>query len=129
MTRSLDCKLYKAGKRRAERTGGDKKGIEQRKDCHDDSNQTVSYKTLSPSQWESKKRNGRKRGEKTRVAGIQKRGKSQRKLIKAAGISLIFTITVTFTSCCCRPGNGGRRSEAPGVPHHGAAYLLAQDIM
>lgn len=46
----------------------------------------------------------------------KERGKSQRKLIKAAGISLIFTITVTFTSCCCRPGNGGRRSEAPGGP-------------
>lgn len=46
-------------------------------------------------------------------------GKPKEKLINVACVSLIFTFTVTFTSCCSRPGsrriNGGRRSETPGA--------------
>lgn len=56
----------------------------------------------------------------------RERGKSQRKPIKAACISLIFTIAMTFTSCRSRPGKRVTkwgRSEAPGLPHHVAAHI------
>lgn len=68
----------------------------------------------------------RGRGEGGGHLSKRERGKSQRKPIKAACISLIFTIAMTFTSCRSRPGkrvNKWGRSEAPGLPHHAAAHI------